>query len=184
MLLHVSQNQFIDGDLRFLDLGRGHGAVICRKLNQQPFVLRSAFLGFVKAWLQRRTALTVDVVINDDCFAGFCVKSVRRICLATCHRCNAQKGGQVRNTAKSRLFQVFKLHFRPSEGKRKVLSANDLYQWSRRGSNPQPLECHSSALPIAPRPHGNFHPTACMGKRQSVSTHSLAKKPSDVRIVQ
>ena len=28
----------------------------------------------------------------------------------------------------------------------------DLTQWSRRGSNPQPLECHSSALPIAPRP--------------------------------
>src|SRR5947199_6081368 len=28
-------------------------------------------------------------------------------------------------------------------------------EWSRRGSNPQPLECHSSALPIAPRPHGN-----------------------------
>src|ERR1043166_6722742 len=25
-------------------------------------------------------------------------------------------------------------------------------EWSRRGSNPQPLECHSSALPIAPRP--------------------------------
>lgn len=28
------------------------------------------------------------------------------------------------------------------------------FEWSRRGSNPQPLECHSSALPIAPRPHG------------------------------
>src|SRR5205823_2048904 len=26
----------------------------------------------------------------------------------------------------------------------------DFCQWSRRGSNPQPLECHSSALPIAP----------------------------------
>src|SRR5690242_18163150 len=26
------------------------------------------------------------------------------------------------------------------------------WKWSRTGSNPQPLECHSSALPIAPRP--------------------------------
>ena len=37
----------------------------------------------------------------------------------------------------------------------KIIPATDLHQWSGRGSNPQPLECHSSALPIAPPPHGN-----------------------------
>jgi hypothetical protein len=37
-----------------------------------------------------------------------------------------------------------------------TIVVNGSEEWSRRGSNPQPLECHSSALPIAPRPHGMF----------------------------
>ena len=35
-------------------------------------------------------------------------------------------------------------------------AVNGSDEWSRRGSNPQPLECHSSALPIAPRPRELF----------------------------
>ena len=42
----------------------------------------------------------------------------------------------------------------PPNHRRKPLLINDLEWWRRGDSNPRPLECDSSALPIELRPHG------------------------------
>ncbi len=54
---------------------------------------------------------------------------------------------------------------------RKALEGGEpgLKWWSRRGSNPRPLECHSSTLPTELRPQREADPTEGLGPCQSTN---------------